>query len=633
MSSDYDTSGYDVAASRRERPWQFLSNRKLRHLQGVSVRNLYITPPNRARGKTIDDDDLPNALKSPAKFLAQAESRSVHHSRSYTDLQLSHSKLNLTSSDNEKNTHDARRLRRRNTLPWSGGNLEIRQTQLEDITKSRMADTWFSIHCDGIDNPVYISEVVEKATNPSFRFFDLNACGPHVSRLDEMTLKLWVKSANMSEYMLLVELQLSLRSLQFVGKTLDNFHQPLPPNSILFHFADGVYTNLTDLPPVQPAPSAQASEGISLRGDVQTTSSYDALMRLANLDDCIQDALATRDRLEAQINAILEKNQRDLETISQAGQAQEKISLTRRAIAAEKKQLRGSIKRKEELISSINARKNAMAEGRESQDKARSHLPDAQLTMASRVSLLEKNIEESKGQIRRICEDLLAIYPIEPIPGKALAFTIAGLALPNSSFEDIDRDAVAAALGYTAHLVYLLSFYLSAPIPYPVKPYLSHSIIHDPVSVALPQRTFPLYPVNVQYRFEYGVFLLNKDIEFLMNRRGLRALDIRHTLPNLKYLLYVLTAGTSELPARKAGGVRGLLMGRQTPTLSRQASEDSIASGELVNPRRFSDTFWKVPANNDTDKGKRPVTDSVHSFATSSTNTISPARTSVSGAS
>lgn len=25
MSSDYDTSGYDVAGSRRERPWQFLS--------------------------------------------------------------------------------------------------------------------------------------------------------------------------------------------------------------------------------------------------------------------------------------------------------------------------------------------------------------------------------------------------------------------------------------------------------------------------------------------------------------------------------------------------------------------------------------------------------------------------------
>ena len=43
-----------------------------------------------------------------------------------------------------------------------------------------------------------------------------------------------------------------------------------------------------------------------------------------------------------------------------------------------------------------------------------------------------------------------------------------------------------------------------------------------------------------------------------MSRQGLRMVDQRHTLPNLKYLLYVLTAGKGELPARKVGGIRGL---------------------------------------------------------------------------
>jgi hypothetical protein len=57
------------------------------------------------------------------------------------------------------------------------------------------------------------------------------------------------------------------------------------------------------------------------------------------------------------------------------------------------------------------------------------------------------------------------------------------------------------------------------------------------------------------------VFLLNKDIEALMARAGLKVLDIRHTLPNLMYLLYVLAAGKGELPARKAGGIRGLVVG------------------------------------------------------------------------
>lgn len=472
-----------------------------------------------------------------------------------------------------------------------------------------MADTWFSICCDGIESPVYVSEVVEKAMNPSFRSFDLNMCGPLVSRLDHLTLRLWAKTSAMTEYVLLVELHLYLQSLQFLGKSLDNFHQPLPANSILFHFADGVYANLTDFPPVWTSLLyAEKPKPTSAHGEVQPTSSYDALMRLANLDECIQDALATREKLESQIGLILEKNRQAMNTTADVSQAQGKLSLTKHAVTSQKKQLRATVKRKEELLASIKARKEAMERGRQNQEKAQSHLPDAQLKLAASAKLLGHNTEDSKGQIRRISEDLVAIYPIEPIPDRPLAFTIAGLALPNSTFTDIDRDSVAAALGYTAHLVYLLSLYLSVPVPYPISPYLSNSLIQDPVSLSLPQRTFPLYPVSVHYRFEYGVFLLNKDIEFLLNRQGLRVLDIRHTLPNLKYLLYVLTAGESEIPARKAGGIRGLLPGRLTPSLSRRGSEDSAVYGESVYPRKAMGAGAKSNGEFPLDKAKRPVT-------------------------
>lgn len=569
-------------------PRFILQNRKLRHLQGLSIRNLSIAPPTRARGKTIDDDDIPYSLKTPVKLASQAQNRSVTQSRSYTDLKSISPKVQPVDGDqgqHDKQLRESRRIRRRSTLPWSGGNLETRQTKLEDIARSRMADAWFSIHCDGIDGPVYISEIVERTTNPDFRVLDLNVCGPHVSRMDQLTVKLWVKSENMNDYALLLELHLSLRSLQFVGKSLETFHQPLPPNCVLFHFADGIFTNLTDLPPTQTNLTSTANESTHI--EPQSTSSYDALMRLANLDDCIQDALATREKLESQINVILKKHQKSLELLNQVSQAEEKTALIKRSTANEKKQVRLSAKRKDELIASINARRESMTSGRENQNKTRTHLSDAQLKLTTSASLLEHNQEDSKGQIRRTCEDLLAIYPIESISDKALAFTIAGLHLPNSKFDDIDRELVAAALGYTGHLVYILSFYLSVPLPYPIKPHMSSTFIQDPVSSGLSRRTFPLYPVNVQYRFEYGVFLLNKNIEVLMNRFGLRVLDIRHTLPNLKYLLYVLTARTNELPARKAGGVRGLLLGRGTPTMSRQNSQDSFASREAILPHRM----------------------------------------------
>ena len=99
-----------------------------------------------------------------------------------------------------------------------------------------------------------------------------------------------------------------------------------------------------------------------------------------------------------------------------------------------------------------------MISGRENQNKTRTHLSDAQLKLTTSASLLEHNQEDTKGQIRRICEDLLVIYPIEPLSDKALAFTIAGLHLPNSKFDDIDRELVAAALGYTGHLVIYCHF-------------------------------------------------------------------------------------------------------------------------------------------------------------------------------
>ncbi|RAK96604.1 putative UV radiation resistance protein (UVRAG) [Aspergillus ibericus CBS 121593] len=592
----------DATASRRERPGLFLPNRKLRHLQGISVRNLVVSPPTRPRGKTIDDEDVPNSLHTPLKSLAEETDKPLHQSRSFTDLKSSAAGEGRPGREQPP---PLRQWHRRNTLPWNAPDPRTRQVKLEEITSSRMADTWFSIHCDGVDEPVYVSEVVDHATNPSFRNFDLNMCGPLVSRMDQVTVRVWARTAAMEEYLLLVELQLCLQSLQFLGKSLDSFHQPLPSNSILFHFADGVYTNLTDIPPVVtplPARHPRSADGATV-----PTSSYDALMRLANLDECIQDALTTRDKLESQISSILEQNQHALATTSDASRARDKLALTKHAVTTERKQLRAAAKRKEEMIVSIRARREAMERGRQTQAKARSHLPDAQVKLGSSVKLLEQNTDEGKGQIRRIAEDLLAIYPIEPIPDKPLAFTIAGLALPNSNFTDVDREAVAAALGFTAHLVYLLSFYLSIPLPYPINPYLSNTLIQDPVSASLPQRTYPLYPVNVQYRFEYGVFLLNKNIEFLLNKQGLRVLDIRHTLPNLKYLLYVLTAGTSEIPSRKAGGIRGLLPGRLTPSLSRRGSEASSMNGEVVLARKVLGPASKANGEMAPDKGKRAM--------------------------
>ena len=111
-----------------------------------------------------------------------------------------------------------------------------------------------------------------------------------------------------------------------------------------------------------------------------------------------------------------------------------------------------------------------------------------------------------------------------------------------------------------AQLVNMLAAYLGIPLHYPITPSGSRSLITDWISMMRGPRAcvqqvflvdnadfgfddrFPLYATGVErYRFEYAVFLLNKDIEQIMQAQNVVLLDLRQTLPNLKNLLLTLT--------------------------------------------------------------------------------------------
>lgn len=131
-------------ATETSRPLLLPQNRRLRHLKGIWLRNLTSAKPN---GQTIDDATL-NKTPEKLEALREAAREPV--------LQQS------ASSDNLNASIRPRGIRRRSTV-WSGPTPGYRQKKLEDVIERGMVDTFFSLHCDGEDEPVYISEVIEKA--------------------------------------------------------------------------------------------------------------------------------------------------------------------------------------------------------------------------------------------------------------------------------------------------------------------------------------------------------------------------------------------------------------------------------------------------------------------------------------
>jgi len=454
------------------------------------------------------------------------------------------------------------------------------------VTRSRLMDVFYSLHVENENNPIYVSELAEKTMNPTFRSFTLAGYGARFMRLDRMTIKIWIRNDQSSSFECLMELQLDLKCLQYACKTLENFKYPLPQNCILFHMTDGIYTVLGEgvvLPPPKLGDARQPSVS-----KVLPTSSYDALMRLSNLDVSVQDALATRQRLEREINELLESNNDSITSIRSVPMAEEDMTTIQHAVDLERKRLDTATKRRNALKTSIKAREIFMSQSREEMVREKIEMHKQQQHVGAMKEALLQTASDIGGQRRRICDHMQRIFPIEPISGTPLAFTIRDLPLPNSVFENIDDITIAAALGYVAQVVQFLSFYLSTPLPYPPNSRGSTSTISDPISASLANPASAVYPLysrgTPRFRFEYAVFLLNKNIQLLAARSSLRIVDLRHTLPNLKYLLCVASArGTNRASSiRSVNSMRTFIRETSEGGSRRESIDEAVNVGEAV---------------------------------------------------
>ncbi|KDQ54913.1 hypothetical protein JAAARDRAFT_38027 [Jaapia argillacea MUCL 33604] len=298
----------------------------------------------------------------------------------------------------------------------------------------------------------------------------------------------------------------------------------------------------------------RAGQSRRLRADLKSASWHD-LVKLVTLQTCVLD---TRQSLSDRVREI-DKHLDDGFT-SMKREASERDAWVKQ-LRSECQEVASTC---EELKIRIQSRKASLAERRAMLAEAK-EIHEANLcgVAESEVDLAEHRdvllaLRNRFPLVRtRLISTLASIFPIELSSPPDLLFTILDVPLPIPSsttdpapplsdplHKEVTEDAVATALGFAAQVVQLLASYLGKRLVYPVTCFGSRSCIMDNISPITGTRSFPLFSRGVEnFRFEYGVYLLNKDIEMLMLDRDLRAMDMRHTLPNLKNLLLTLTDG------------------------------------------------------------------------------------------
>lgn len=431
-------------------------------------------------------------------------------------------------------------------------------------------------------NPVYISEEFPGHASGRVSLNEFSFKGHFCRRSYRIALQLW---AFITTWQMVESWSVDLRQAKFVSskKNLAAKGLTILADTGLFHlpFPDSTETRKRESHPLANTiedvqadaaasddkslmsrwfswPKIPLSGSISQAGSnsLKTSLSYPALVDLWTLQRSLD---------EARVASVEMADQADEAISSSSLFANEKVFVLRKRIKKIQRQI--EILRLEALKRSNQATKNRyiqqsldtiLNESNASFHKEitmstpEAHTPEKEPVS---IKLSSPNVSENKeaysqnleGQILfeqgRLASELLDIFPIDLVEDKTFHFTICGLMLPSVfAINHYDATQIGAALGFVAQVLVCLSKYLDVPLPYPITVFGSQSYITDNITrIKHGSNRFPLWTRGVLlYRVEYGLYLLHKDIEQLMNSLNLAVADLKQTLANLKNLLLVL---------------------------------------------------------------------------------------------
>ncbi|KAI7904470.1 uncharacterized protein BX663DRAFT_505130 [Cokeromyces recurvatus] len=460
------------------------------------------------------------------------------------------------------------------------------QTNTEDsivYSSGGLVDTYFTLHNELLASSFYKSEMIPNTVNPTFRSlptpFDWMNWYDAASSL--LVIRVWARHAVFEsagqhtepvlgyqdkedeQFQLLIQWQVDLNALVWISKSYVELNYSFPENTLVFEMDDGIYTSaeiknsmlnqnkrssLFDLSQLQ-----KDDASIDTINSIQKNKrsyTYNNIMKMNTFMDCIFDTKTSVNEIRQNIQEILEEEDKGFRLRRELNQYKANLMEREYEIIQKKKQLKAKIEKIKQTKREIERRKMEITSSLNRCISGKEDLQDNEIVLEKNIKMRQNIFRTLNRRKKELIADLFSIYPIEQSYDDLQQFYIRGIYLPNSVYDGQNEDLIATALGFTAHLVSMLAYYLEIPLRYPTIPMGSRSTIKDMVSLINGSRDFPLYSRGVdRYRFEFGVFLLNKNIEQLMNAYGLIVMDLRHTLPNIHYFIQaILTTSVTSSP-------------------------------------------------------------------------------------
>ncbi|XP_067669465.1 UV radiation resistance-associated protein-like [Haliotis asinina] len=412
--------------------------------------------------------------------------------------------------------------------------------------------TFFTLHRNTRSPAFYTSEKAVGSVNPTWKSFDISRYEKDVNlKSKSVVVRIWVSQEG--RFTLLMDLTIHLSGLAFFAEKLQHSGVKYNPNTVIFGMFDKYFIS-ADESKASPELQRQMSEAQTNVPDPETPSfvfrvdqslirgayTANSVSRIQTILRATQQTQATVNRIHTSIEDRLLSSQELGQKLSRREELLVKVSQLRSELTWQMAQLQLDKDKYDRQRGESAQREHSFRDQESNLDKSKVHHEDKKKSyVQTRETLVKENAQLLIRRKQLVGEMATYIYPIAENKKKHVC--ICGVWLPNAEdYQGQDETMIAVGLGYTCHLTMMVSQFLDLPLRYMMVHRGSRSQIKDHIHTKLSDkdRDFPLYSKGKEkFQFNYGVFLLNKNISQIRFCCGLGTTDLRLTLPNFRTLL------------------------------------------------------------------------------------------------